>query len=50
MSNLDNETVDSFGSEWSKFSQDVLSVEEHHRLYQMYFGIFPWDELPENAV
>lgn len=50
MRNLDEETVASFGEEWSKFSQDVLSAEEHQRLYQMYFGIFPWDELPKGAA
>jgi SAM-dependent methyltransferase len=47
--NLDEKTVSSFGDEWSKFDQTTLSLDEHTRLFDTYFGIFPWDALPHHA-
>jgi SAM-dependent methyltransferase len=49
MSNIDKKTVDSFGDEWSRFDQVAMSDEEHAFIYETYFGIFPWDTLPEQA-
>lgn len=48
-SRADARTVSSFGSEWSQFDQTALSDDERASLFERYFGIFPWDELPERA-
>jgi SAM-dependent methyltransferase len=49
MSNIDKNTVDSFGDEWSRFDQEALNGAEHAFLFDTYFHIFPWDELPDDA-
>lgn len=48
--NLDPETVKSFGDEWSRHQQDNLDADELGNMWQVYFSIFPWGELPKNAV
>lgn len=50
MSNLDRNTVDGFGLEWSAFDQSGLSEAERLFMFQKYFGIFPWTRLPTAAV
>lgn len=47
--NIDPKTVAGFGEEWNSFDQTSLDNEEWERLFDRYFGIFPWDDLPENA-
>lgn len=47
--NIDRDTVDSFGSEWSHFTQESLDKAESERLFESYFHIFPWHVLPEDA-
>lgn len=47
-SNVDIKTINGFGDEWHRFDQSGLSSAEHEELFQKYFGIFPWDSLPEN--
>jgi SAM-dependent methyltransferase len=47
--NIDIETVSSFGDEWSRFSQSKLSNSELNSIFNDYFEIFPWDDLPINA-
>lgn len=49
MTNRDDETVDGFGDEWTRFDQSELSAKELHELFACYFGIFPWEALPANA-
>ena len=49
MSNIDRKTVESFGAEWARFDQESLDPSEHLALFECYFGIFPWPELPEGA-
>ena len=49
MSNIDQNTVDSFGDEWSRFDQEALTGAEHAFLFNTYFHMFPWNELPESA-
>ena len=44
--NIDQKTVDSFGDEWSHFDQSSLSGNEHHAIFEQYFAIFPWADLP----
>lgn len=44
------ETVNSFGDEWARHRQDNLSKDELHEMWLSYFAIFPWDDLPKDAV
>ncbi len=43
------DVVHDFGEEWNRFDQSSLDEEEHLDLFERYFAIFPWDELPKNA-
>lgn len=47
--NIDAETVDSFGEEWAHFDQSALTGAEWETMFDTYFGIFPFDSLPEGA-
>jgi SAM-dependent methyltransferase len=48
--NLDVNTVNSFGDEWSRFDQSTLPEEEANEIFNDYFSIFPWSKLPEDAT
>lgn len=48
--NLDTKTVNSFGDEWSRFDQSVLSTDEASKIFDEYFAVFPWDLIPANAT
>jgi SAM-dependent methyltransferase len=50
MSNVDTETVRGFGDEWSRFDQSALTKRELQILFDRYFKIFPWPDLPQGAV
>jgi SAM-dependent methyltransferase len=50
VSNIDSRTVAGFGDEWTTFDQSALSQTELQNLFDQYFAIFPWDELPPDAV
>jgi len=47
--NLDDEVVRAFGDEWQRFDQRELSRAELEAIFDAYFHIFPWDELPPDA-
>ncbi|MEZ5708153.1 MAG: class I SAM-dependent methyltransferase [Blastomonas sp.] len=47
--NIDPRTVDGFGDEWDAFDQSGLSEAEHEQLFFTYFGIFPFESLPDDA-
>jgi hypothetical protein len=47
--NVDAATVVSFGDEWSHFDQSALSKAELAGAFSVYFKIFPWDALPDDA-
>lgn len=49
MTNIDRKTVDSFGAEWSRFTQNDLGESELSKLFECYFHIFPWQALPPDA-
>ena len=49
MTNLDQQTVASFGDEWSRFDQTAMSDQEAGKVFEEYFAVFPWDLLPPNA-
>lgn len=42
-------TVNSFGEEWARFDQSELTGPEWETMFDTYFGIFPFDSLPEGA-
>jgi ubiquinone/menaquinone biosynthesis C-methylase UbiE len=44
--NIDDATVAGFGDEWQRFDQSKLPTEERDRLFDGYFNVFPWDDLP----
>jgi len=48
--NVDKNVVAGFGDEWSRFDQSSLDDEELERLFNNYFSIFPWEDLPVGAV
>jgi len=48
--NIDNQVVRDFGSEWSRFDQSSLSDEDHRKMFESYFHIFPWCNLSLNSV
>ena len=49
MSNIDHQTVTSFGDEWSRFDQSAMSDQEAIKVFEEYFAVFPWSKLPQNA-
>jgi len=49
-SNIDKHTVEGFGDEWERFDQQSLSKKEHQEIFDSYFSIFPWDDLPSLPV
>jgi SAM-dependent methyltransferase len=49
-SNLHEDTVKSFGDEWARFDQTLLSDAEAVRIFDEYFAVFPWDRLPLKAT
>jgi ubiquinone/menaquinone biosynthesis C-methylase UbiE len=48
-SNIDLKTVEGFGEEWSTFDQLDLPPDEHFRVFNEYFSVFPFEQLPEAA-
>ena len=48
--NQDIGVVKGFGDEWSRFDQSGLSADERQEIFDSYFAIFPWKQLPPNAV
>jgi SAM-dependent methyltransferase len=50
MSNTDRVVVESFGQEWNKFDQSVADPAELRDIFDLYFGIFPWEEVSPDAV
>jgi SAM-dependent methyltransferase len=48
-SNIDKDTVESFGDEWSRFDQTGMSEQEAEKVFREYFSIFPWTDLPPQA-
>lgn len=47
--NVHQNTVDSFGDEWSRYDQSRMTGDEAHAIFEQYFAVFPWATLPENA-
>src|SRR5947209_17223762 len=49
MRNLDEDTVAGFGQEWSEYDQAELGTDDLRSIFDSYFSIFPFDELPPDA-
>jgi SAM-dependent methyltransferase len=47
--NLDAEVVRGFGDEWQRFDQAALEQNEHQKMFDAYFNIFPWHKLRPDA-
>ena len=50
MKKIDKEVISGFGDEWSRFDQSDVSKVELENIFNNYFSVFPWNELPENSV
>src|SRR4249919_1560259 len=48
--NIDEKVAAGFGYEWSRFDQSDLSESDKQRIFQEYFAIFPWNQLPSGAI
>jgi len=49
MRNLDEATVAGFGREWAEYDQSDLGAHDLRSIFESYFAIFPFDELPTEA-
>lgn len=47
--NIDEATVAGFGDEWQSFDQRDVSEAELDGLFEEYFAIFPWEDVPASA-
>lgn len=47
--NLDSRTVAGFGREWARFDQSKFAGAEYDEVFDAYFHIFPFDDLPADA-
>ncbi len=50
MKKIDKDVISGFGDEWSRFDQSGVPESELKNIFNDYFAIFPWDNLPENSV
>jgi SAM-dependent methyltransferase len=49
IANYDEKTVESFGHQWSVYDQSQASDVEQQSLFDRYFSLMKWDELPAQA-
>jgi ubiquinone/menaquinone biosynthesis C-methylase UbiE len=49
MNNMDPDVVKTFGEEWDKFHHPERETIDLETLFQSYFSIFPWHQLPPEA-
>jgi SAM-dependent methyltransferase len=50
LENVDDWTVDGYGGQWSTFDHGAFDEVELQTYFDLYFKIFPWHELPKDAV
>jgi ubiquinone/menaquinone biosynthesis C-methylase UbiE len=48
--NLDTATVEGFGKEWAKFTQEALSSEERVQVFVKYFSLIDWTKKPKKVL
>jgi len=44
------DVIEGFGDEWTRFDQTGMTEKERLALFEGYFEVFPWDDLPEEAA
>jgi SAM-dependent methyltransferase len=44
------DVIHAFGEEWTRFDQTSLTDEERIAAFEGYFEVFPWNDLPVNAI
>ena len=49
MRNLDEATVAGFGQEWSEYDQVELGTQDLQSIFDSYFAVFPFEDLPPDA-
>ncbi len=47
--NSDARVIEDFGQEWNRFDQSTLSPQELAGIFESYFDVFPWKNLPPDA-
>lgn len=47
--NIDHKTVAGFGEEWDAYDQMAMAADEHRQLFDRYFAVFPFADLPADA-
>lgn len=50
MKNISRSTVEGFGEEWSVYDQSQVKEAEMTGLFEAYFHIFPWQDLPVGSI
>ena len=50
MKSIDDDVIKGFGDEWTRFDQEDVPDDELASIFDTYFDIFPWSNLPEDAV
>ena len=48
--NVDDSVVEAFGDEWLRFGNESLDDEELREMFDAYTSVFPWEDLPLDAV
>lgn len=48
--NVDPRTIEGFADEWTRLDQWQLDEDEAASLFEDYFYVFPWSELPAGAI
>ena len=48
--NVDQPTVEGFGAEWSTFTYESHDPDELKTIFDSYFSLFPWSDLPDKAI
>ena len=48
--NRSDAVIEGFGEEWGHYDQASLSDRERRKIFDDYFHIFPWDDLPAGAA
>ena len=50
MKKIDEDVIKGFGDEWGRFNQEAVPDEELKSIFETYFSIFQWDDLPKNPI
>jgi ubiquinone/menaquinone biosynthesis C-methylase UbiE len=48
--NIDTATVEGFGKEWSRFTQEALTDRERAQVFEKYFSLIDWTKKPRKVL